>query len=117
MFSAAPAVFFSAHLDAVFLQDLHVALAEFGVGALVLDGRENDPARRRRVEQPVGDAEQCRGEDDEGRGGRGEVAEREQGGADAGARMAAIVPAGAVLANAAAILAPLCAFSSSKTIA
>ena len=64
-----------AHLDAVLLQDLRVALAELGVGALVLAGRENDPARRRRVEQPVGDGEQADGEEDERQRRRDQVAE------------------------------------------
>ena len=101
-------------LDPVLLQDLRVALAELGVGALVLAGRENDLARRRRIEQPVGEDEQADREEDERGRGRDQVADRQQGVANLVAH-GSIVPAAAQAGAAAILLAP-CDSCSSKTI-
>ena len=104
-----------AHLDAVFLEDLRVALAHRCIGALILAGGEDDVARRRRVEQPVGQREQADREKDERHRRRDEVAEREQGDADVVAHGGDCPCCGG--AKSAAILPSLCDSSSSKTIA
>ena len=67
------------HLDAVLGQRLGVALAEFGVGALVGAGGQHHLLGRVRVQHLVGDGQQHQGQQDEGAGGGEQVAHRQQG--------------------------------------